>query len=175
VTTAREAMQQALDALDRVMSHGSAVQEAKDILRDRLAQPETVMAEYRFQTYAAYKTDGELKIGVVPEQKPETVIDKSAAIRIATALGWVPPGDTSQDRVYEAAKQRQEPEPTVKWDASAPLVVTPHPAFQAATLRREWVGLTEEEINACDPQEECWNLLEVARAIEAKLRERNNG
>lgn len=58
--TDRDAMQQALEALDRVMSHGSAVQEAKDILRERLAQP-------------------------------EPVIDKSAAIRIATALGWVPP------------------------------------------------------------------------------------
>ena len=38
--TDREAMQRALEALDRVMSHGSAVQEAKDILRERLAQPE---------------------------------------------------------------------------------------------------------------------------------------
>jgi hypothetical protein len=112
VTTDREAMQQALEALDRVMSHGSAVQEAKDILRERLAQPETVMAEYRFQTYAAYKTDGELKIGVVPEQKPEPVIDKSAARRIATALGWVPPGDTSTERVDQAQKQRQEQEPS---------------------------------------------------------------
>ncbi len=40
---------------------------------------------------------------------------------------------------------------------------------------RQWQGLTDEEINACDPQEECWNLSEVARAIEAKLREKNSG
>lgn len=40
--------------------------------------------------------------------QPEPVIDKSAAIRIATALGWVPPGDTSTERVDETAKQRQE-------------------------------------------------------------------
>ena len=33
-------------------------------------QPETVMAEYKFQTYAAYKApDGEMKIGVVPAMK----------------------------------------------------------------------------------------------------------
>lgn len=38
--TDRELMQEALDALDRVMSHGSAVQEAKNILRERLAQLE---------------------------------------------------------------------------------------------------------------------------------------
>ena len=44
----------------------------------------------------------------------EPVIDKSAAIRIATALGWVPPGDTSQDRVDETPKQRQEQEPELQ-------------------------------------------------------------
>lgn len=44
----------------------------------------------------------------------EPVIDKSAAIRIATALGWVPPSDTSQDRVDQAQKQRHEQEP-VAW------------------------------------------------------------
>ena len=42
-----------------------------------------------------------------------------------------------------------------------------------AQPEREWVGLTDEEILACDPSEECWNLLEVARGIEAKLKEKN--
>ena len=37
----RKAAQQALDALDRVMSHGPAVQEAKEILRIGLAEPQT--------------------------------------------------------------------------------------------------------------------------------------
>lgn len=46
-----------------------------------------------------------------PEQEP--IIDKSAAIRIATALGWVPAGDTSPERVDEAGKQRQEHLPSV--------------------------------------------------------------
>jgi len=46
--------------------------------------------------------------------QPDPVIDKSAAIRIATVLGWVPPSDTSQERVDEAEKQRQEQEP-VAW------------------------------------------------------------
>lgn len=46
--------------------------------------------------------------------------------------------------------------------------------YQAMDAKREFVGLTDEEVNACDPQEECWNLLEVSRAIEAKLREKNN-
>jgi hypothetical protein len=44
-----------------------------------------------------------------------------------------------------------------------------------AQPRREWVGLTYEEINDCDPQEDCWGLHQVARAIEAKLKEKNVG
>jgi len=39
--------------------------------------------------------------------------------------------------------------------------------------QRTWVGLTEEEINACDPSEEIWGLHKIARAIEAKLKEKN--
>jgi hypothetical protein len=39
--------------------------------------------------------------------------------------------------------------------------------------QRTWVGLTEEEINACDPSEEFWGLHKIARAIEAKLKEKN--
>jgi len=31
------------------------------------------MAEYKFQTYAAYKSDGEMKIGVVPDDAPLTL------------------------------------------------------------------------------------------------------
>jgi hypothetical protein len=42
----------------------------EDMLAERLAQPETVMAKYTFQTYAAYKNDGEMKIGVVPDDAP---------------------------------------------------------------------------------------------------------
>jgi hypothetical protein len=44
---------------------------------------------------------------------------------------------------------------------------------QAEIYKREWVGLTDDEINACDPSEECWGLLKIARAIEAKLKEKN--
>jgi hypothetical protein len=39
--------------------------------------------------------------------------------------------------------------------------------------QRTWVGLTDEEINACDPSEECWGLHKIARAIEDKLKEKN--
>jgi rubrerythrin len=36
----REAAQQALESLELVMSHGQAVQKAKDVLRAALAEPE---------------------------------------------------------------------------------------------------------------------------------------
>jgi len=105
--------------------------------------------------------------------QPEPVIDKSAARRIATALGWVPRGDTSTKRVDETAKQRQEQEPVAKWDASAPLIVHPHPAFQATLPRREWVGLTAAEfrkaVDGLEDLEDCWVALEHA------LKEKNNG
>lgn len=82
--TDRELMQQAIEAMEYAdaclkkqlttkAKHEYAqdlLMEAGTALRERLAQPETVMAEYKFQTYAAYKTDGEMKIGVVPEQEP---------------------------------------------------------------------------------------------------------
>ena len=45
-------------------------------------------------------------------------------------------------------------------------------SFDAAK-QRGWVGLTDEEIYACDPQEECWNIDDVYKNIEAKLRIKN--
>jgi hypothetical protein len=39
--------------------------------------------------------------------------------------------------------------------------------------KKPWVGLTEEEINACDPSEEFWGLHKIARAIEQRLKEKN--
>ena len=63
-----------------------------------------------------------------PEQEP--VIDKSAAVRIATSLGWEP--------------------------------------------KREWQGLTQKDIDiAFDDTQEGGGFWEFARAIEAKLREKN--
>jgi hypothetical protein len=39
--------------------------------------------------------------------------------------------------------------------------------------KKPWVGLTEEEINACDPSEEFWGLHKIALSIEAKLKAKN--
>jgi hypothetical protein len=41
--------------------------------------------------------------------------------------------------------------------------------------KREWVGLTDEEIYASIKNVDSLRAIEVARAIEAKLKEKNNG
>jgi hypothetical protein len=60
----------------------------------------------------------------------------------------------------------------VTWDASAPLVVTPHPAF-----KKPWVGLTQEEIE--QGKKESWVSEQAFESAvwwaEAKLREKNCG
>ena len=69
--------------------------------------------------------ENERELGI--QMQPEPVIDKPAAIRIATALGWEP--------------------------------------------KREWQGLTDEdEID----WEEGGSLRDLVKAIEAKLKEKNN-
>ena len=107
--TDRELFEKALEAMEHLHRTGDTqvfdlcyAPELIPALRERLAQPvhpecktrrttreekivrpgvyevpveqETVMAEYKFQTYAAYKTpDGEMKIGVVPDDAPLTL------------------------------------------------------------------------------------------------------
>ena len=90
--------------------------------------------------------------------------------------------DTSQERVDEIVKDEHEP---VAWANSfdlqnfdmkvrtGPDLNHTVPLYTAPT-KREWVGLTEEEISAVD-----WKtnetLHDYARAIEAKLKEKNHG
>ena len=58
----------------------------------------------------------------------------------------------------------------VTWDASAPLVVTPHPGF-----KKPWIGLTDEEIE--QGKKESWVSEQAFESAvwwaEAKLREKN--
>jgi hypothetical protein len=57
----------------------------------------------------------------------------------------------------------------VTWDASAPLVVTPHPAF-----KKPWVGLTDDEIDNLElPPSGTATVRDFIRLIEAKLKEKN--
>jgi predicted RNA-binding Zn-ribbon protein involved in translation (DUF1610 family) len=71
--------------------------------------------------------------------------------------------DTSQERVYEMAKQGHDFE---------------CPRCGHCCQQREWVGLTDEEIDEIDEanwkeDHKVWGIREFARAVEAKLKEKN--
>jgi hypothetical protein len=89
-------------------------------------------------------------------------------------IGTVDAVNMSQERVDETAKG--EHEPTVKWDASAPLVLD-CPRCGHCGRQREWVGLTDEdkEFIAKRAAVYNWHDYEVIEASEAKLKEKNNG
>jgi len=91
---------------------------------------------------------------------------------------------TSNSRALEQPTQ-QEPVawPRMTIDASAPIVMTPHPAFtRQPTAQRQWVSLPDAEIDLLTnhfyhngrPVSREYRV-GIARAIEAKLREKNGG
>ena len=95
-------------------------------------------------------------------------------------LALVDADDTSQKRVDEKAKREQEPVAWLKtWsDGSLSVLKTKSSAFAdheleplyAAPQKREWVGLTDEDMEALFLNEDG---VRFARYIEAKLKERN--
>jgi predicted RNA-binding Zn-ribbon protein involved in translation (DUF1610 family) len=68
--------------------------------------------------------------------------------------------DTSQERVYENGKQRHDFE---------------CPRCGHCCQQREWVGLTDEQLHKIIRSGEYDSMEEFARAIEAKLKEKNHG
>jgi hypothetical protein len=70
-------------------------------------------------------------------------------------------------------KQAEQAQPV--WDASAPLVVHPHPAFQNTQPQRQWQGLTSEErFNlAIQTGAMTADWLPFMEAVEAKLKTKN--
>jgi len=84
--------------------------------------------------------------------------------------------DHTEDNLEMVAVPVQE---GMVFDASAPLVMTPHPAFaKQPTAQRHWVDLSDEEINSVRYKRDWtapWTDTTFARAIEAKLKEKNNG
>jgi hypothetical protein len=95
--------------------------------------------------------------------------------------------DTSEKRVDETAKQEHEPvafinveKQKLEWAKltswHTPTIVNlPKIPLYTAPPKKEWVGLTDQEIHEIDGYEEDRKMYRFARAIEAKLKEKNGG
>ena len=194
--TDRELMQWALDALDGYARNcrcegGGAPCDAAEALRARLAQPEQEPVATLFGSLPVYD--------VPPKQEPvawmHNFIDEVVIAHRPVDLDrhpdrWTPlykdptPCQTCEalartvmmDQVsYDIPPRHREP-PTQ--DLSAPLTVNGVPMYP----QREWQVLTENEIKhlwyeACQTNLELTSqlIVHLARNIEAKLKEKNNG
>jgi hypothetical protein len=124
-----EAMKLALEALKSCsgVSHWPALQPTIAALRQAIEQAEeqegTVTAEYKFQTYAAYKSDGEMKIGVVPEQ--------------AQPVAWRWKERINGDFNSWVVTSSEPP----------PYAIEKQPLYTAPPQRKPWVGLTDDDLS----------------------------
>jgi hypothetical protein len=112
---------------------------------------------YEYHEYRPYGAPGEIRINAILKSRYT-----------------IPDGSTAGDYQWLIDQYRASKN-TIKL---IPLYTTP-PAAQ-----RQWVGLTDEEIEVCDCLHVLWmgdddqelvGKKEFARAIEAKLKEKNNG
>lgn len=168
-----KAMKLALETLDRVMSHGKAVQEAKDILHAAIKQaqpycddcggtdPECPLAEKPWvKTYAGGKPNY-----TTPKEQPE---QEPVAWRTFDGEGGYDYRSYDDNENYAAEWAQRNPR-HVDW--VEPLYTAPQ--------RREWVKMTDAEIFASlkatfgDDVKLTPGFRAFARAIEAKLKEKN--
>jgi hypothetical protein len=82
-----------------------------------------------------------------------------------------------QEPVATVTSESGNPDVTMSWWHEPPLPVGTNLYTTPPAAQRQWVGLTDEEIEkACVPLGAAMlSFTEVARAIEAKLRSKNNG
>jgi len=151
--TDRELMQQALDALEWCYdvaewpANGKSAQDkAIEALRARLAQPEQETVAYTGNGTAGRESDVKPTVFFFQMPKP-----------VGEVYGWHGTGKGQPMCRFDAT------------EASMPIGTK----LYTAPPQREWVGLTIKEIYECEPEEDRYSLVEFARAIEAKLKEKN--
>jgi len=196
MTTDRELMQQALDALEKhVLEYETA-----EALRARLAQPEQEPVATLFgslpvydvpskQEPVAWRTfDGEGGYEYRSYEMNENYAEEWAK-RNPNHKGWVEPlyadptpcktceslaRTVMMDQTSHDTPPRHRELPTL--DLNAPLTLNGVPMYP----QREWVGLTDMEKYEIQSLkwwdwEDTFDLDGYTRAIEAKLKEKNNG
>jgi hypothetical protein len=151
ITLTREEAQQVLDALKHLCLYTAAikgydahkVQPPIDMLKAKLKQPEQVIQA---------RKEGDLIVVDLPQ--------------VPTGSGGI--HKESEPVAYINVEERKlEWATPIKWETPTVAVMDKVPLYTAPP-QREWVGLTDDEIN------EAWgNNLSFARAIEAKLKEKN--
>ena len=151
--TDRELMQRALEGLEAAYEGQIWLSHLPDVitaLRERLAQPEP--APGYCQHCKQYTIEEPLP--AQPEQEPFAWADESAIRWLADRKGKTSAHCTTK---LSAARSFEKP---------MPIYTTPP--------RREWVGLTDEEKAELDAEYGDDTLAHLD-AIEAKLKEKNNG
>ena len=144
---ATKLMQQALDALEKIKAHSylrlDYAEEAITALRERLAQPE----------------QGPVTGNLLKDAYNAVVEKKTRSQKLREA------GFTRRPKGWEKEKEKDEQEP-VAWEQ-----LHEHMAGPFYKAPRPWVGLTDEERYLNDGRTE--EEIEYAKAIEAKLKEKN--
>ena len=146
----------------------------KDIIR--MAQETGVTAERvrDLVNFAALVASAEREAcAKVCDDLDDDIVDGLAGWQYAEAIrarGNVATNDTSQERVDETTKQRHDTTPQPVIDKSAAVRIATALGW---TPQRTWVGLTDEEILKIYSKPCGSDYIDYARAIEAKLKEKN--
>jgi hypothetical protein len=155
----REAMQIALDALEANLGNWAAKTKAVEVLRQALVDADDT-SQKRVDEMVKTEHDRAVELGQAYER------GWNAALVLQEPVAWL-----STDCIGERYLCFTKPKDN---DPVQPLYTTPP--------KREWVGLTDEELYDCEeeagvPQYEISSadLYAFAQAIEAKLREKNHG
>ena len=180
--TDRELMQQALEALNRSDYLGWQLNiPIIKALRERLAQPEQTASMDEYKRLQELVTSQGIRL--MEYESEQSPLDRMAENARELGLDYEPVNTKVNLEAIpkQISEQVQEP---VAWmdgyrnlysreekaagceDAAIPLYTTPP--------RREWKGLTQQDIDiAFDDTQEGGGFDDFARAIEAKLREKN--
>ena len=195
MTDLRKAAEMALEALEMFCEHGAILRplETKETLRQALAQPEqeqktplkvlnlTVFTENRLRNGRVYDVETlqamtSRDILAIPDMGKKALKEVMEALDVYAV-------NMSQERVDETAKGEHEP---VAWmhNFIEGTVITHEPAdidrhpdrwtpLYTAPPKREWVGLSDEEIDAAVKSCNTLDTYKYFRTIEAKLKEKN--